>query len=455
MAHRATRVAAGCLGAGLSLALAAGANAAIRDLPLPVNDAGTSQYDWEHPIASWNGAVWVAAANAGGLVRIGMDGRVSRVPVPIDPEPVSKEGPSSLSPGAEGLWYLGQGGRVAAFLTPQGTFNGFPVKDFVGASSLAARPGGGVYIASNLGEYVRFVSPAVIRDHPRAHGDQPVLAAGPGGVGWVAGDGRLDRVNDDGSLTPFPLVNPCTPSIGCALPAVTGLTLGPDGRLWYTRSGLRSRARGPYSGTTTQSAIVGRMTAWGAAREWDLANHRISPSSIVGGPDGNLWFATDDGLGRASTSGRVRLLRLPGGRTADAIAFGPDKAIWFTDKALNRVSRITMREANALGGAEIRSTALRRSGTTVPVKLTCPPGGPRCAGRVTLAGVPDRDAVFGRVPSFGRRAFALRPGRSATVRVPASAALTRALRGSARIPVRIEIDRGAVQGDVVDSTLRR
>ncbi|MGD9696858.1 MAG: hypothetical protein AB7V42_14500 [Thermoleophilia bacterium] len=455
MARTRSRIAAACAAAAVPLALTAAAEGAIRDHPLPVNAPGLSTYYWENPIAGWNGALWLAASQSGDLLRIDVDGRITSVAAPRTEDVQSQDGPSTLSPGTEGLWFLMQSGRVAAFLRPDGTFGGYRTAGFTGEDSLVARPGGGVYTGNNLGETVTFVSPAARREYPRPHGDGSVVAIGAGGVGWFAQEGLLVRANDDGTTTTFPLVNPCQPSVGCALPAVTGLALGPDGRMWYTRSGLRSRSSGPYSGTTTSSATVGRVDAAGRAREWDLANNRIAPSSIVAGPDGNLWFATADGLGRVTPAGRVRLLRLPGGRTADSIAFGPDRAIWFTDSRLNRVSRITMREANALGGAEIRSAALRRRGASVPVKITCPAGGPRCTGRVVLGGVPNPNAVFGRLPLYGSRAFVLRPGRSATVAVAARAAFTAALRRSARIAVRVEIDRGVTQGDVVDVALRR
>lgn len=434
---------------------AALAGAAIRDVPLPVNAPGLSTYSWDNPIASWDGALWVGGSGTGGLLRIGTDGAVTQHPIPMDSDAVSQEGPTTLSAGAEGLWFLSQAGRIAQFRAADGSHTGFPVEGFVGASTLVARPGGGVYVASNLGEWVRFVSPSAIREYPREHGDQPVLAIGAGDVGWVAEEGRLTRLNDDGTVTTFPLANPCTPSVGCALPAVTGMARGRDGNLWYTRSGLRSRATGPYSGTTDDAAIVGRMTPTGRAREWDLANNEIGPSGIVAGPDGNMWFATGDGLGRVAPSGRVRLMRLPGGRTADAITFGPDRAIWFTDSRLNRVSRITTAEANALAGAEIRSTTLRRRAGTIPVTVRCPVGGTRCTGKVTLAAVPNPDAVFGRRQSWGSTRFTLRPGRATTVRVRPTAQLNQRLRRAARVPVRVEIDRGTIQGDVVDTTVRR
>lgn len=455
MRRRLSRFIVACAAVAAPLALGPGAGAAITDHPLPVSDPGVSRYHWESPIASWNGAMWVAPQKLRALIRIGMDGQVSQVPVPMHPDPANEEGPSTLSVGAEGLWFLQQAGRIAAVLMPDGGVSGFLTGGFVGANTLAARPSGGVYVASNLGETVRFVTPDGFRDHPREHGDQPVLAVDARGVGWFAEEGRLVRMNDDGSLSPFPLRNTCAPSVGCALPAVTGLAAGPDGHLWYTRSGLRSRSTGPYSGTTTRAAVVGRMTATGAVREWDLANMRIGPSGIVAGPDRNLWFTTTDGLGRVTPTGRVRLLRLPGGRSADSIAFGPDRAIWFIDASLNRVSRITMAEANALGGAEIRSTTLRRRAGAVAVRLRCPAGGARCTGRVTLAAIPNPDAVFGRRQSWGAKRFALRAGRATTVRVTPTAALNARLRRAAKVPTRVEIDRGRIQGETSDTTIRR
>jgi len=114
-----------------------------------------------------------------------------------------------------------------------------------------------------------------------------------------------------------------------------------------------------------------------------------------------------------------------------------------------------MAEANALGGVEIRSTTLKRARGRVGVKLTCPAVGPRCTGRVALSAVPAPDAVFGRVPRSGRTAFVVRAGRSTVVRVAANRTLTGRLRKAARIPVRVEVERGVTQGDVADLTLRR
>lgn len=98
------------------------------------------------------------------------------------------------------------------------------------------------------------------------------------------------------------------------------VTSGPDGNVWYTTNNLDSS--GNYIGDVTTGGTVGSAHYIGS-----ISN------GITSGPDGALWFT--DGthvIGRATTTGTVTEYTTP---TAESfpwsITTGPDGALWFTE----------------------------------------------------------------------------------------------------------------------------
>jgi streptogramin lyase len=121
----------------------------------------------------------------------------------------------------------------------------------------------------------------------------------------------------------------------------TGLTVGPDGNLWFTNSGNRA---------------IGRMTPSGQVTMY--TGHGIdNPDGITVGPHGALWFTfitnndigrfttagqlteCKDGIGSISTAGTFSLSTNPYFASATSIARGPDGGMWFTtrDNVIGRV----------------------------------------------------------------------------------------------------------------------
>ena len=79
--------------------------------------------------------------------------------------------------------------------------------------------------------------------------------------------------------------------------ATHGITVGPDGNLWFTAS---SRAGG--------ADRVGRITPSGVVTEFSRGiTPRSGPTEITTGPDGNLWFTEKniDQIGRITPQGVV------------------------------------------------------------------------------------------------------------------------------------------------------
>ena len=106
----------------------------------------------------------------------------------------------------------------------------------------------------------------------------------------------------------------------------TSIVAGPDGNLWFTE----------YS-----ASKIGRITTAGVVMEFPIPNGGL-PVGIAEGPDGNLWFAEYTGaIGKITTSGVITEYPVPSGGAAYAITQGPDGNMWFTEYLLGNIGKIT------------------------------------------------------------------------------------------------------------------
>jgi virginiamycin B lyase len=156
--------------------------------------------------------------------------------------------------------------------------------------------------------------------------DAPVdMVAGSDGALWLvdAGADQIDRYVPGGTLTGFP-----------APKGPVNIVAGPDGALWFTETW----------------PAIGRITPSGELSEFPLPAGS-GPYGITVGPDGALWFAEwqAGAIGRMTTDGDLQQFPVPNasGRPAGAdgptpmhLAVGPDGAIWFTDPGDNSIGRV-------------------------------------------------------------------------------------------------------------------
>src|SRR5437016_2052973 len=78
--------------------------------------------------------------------------------------------------------------------------------------------------------------------------------------------------------------------------------------------------------------------------EYPLSTGSASPFGITLGPDGALWFTELDTnkIGRITMAGSVTEYALPTANSGPyKITAGPDGALWFTEGAANKIGRIT------------------------------------------------------------------------------------------------------------------
>ncbi len=154
------------------------------------------------------------------------------------------------------------------------------------------------------------------------------IVTGPDSNLWFAESAsrRIARMKPTGELTEFalPAIAP-PPGSDPGTPAEAaqpeGMTVGPDGALWFT----------------TADDEIGRITTTGTITKFPVANLTQSNSSITSGPDGNLWFTGVAGnVSRITPAGVVTEFPVPSSGTSassvnlDTIVTGPDGALWFT-----------------------------------------------------------------------------------------------------------------------------
>jgi virginiamycin B lyase len=154
------------------------------------------------------------------------------------------------------------------------------------------------------------------------------ITVGPDGALWFTEEApsanKIGRITTAGSFSEFPVTTPA-PSTSTG-PAE--ITMGPDGRLWFTEFG---------------ASKIGAITTGGVISEWSLPSGS-EPDGITAGPDGRLWF-TEPGsnkIGAITTAGSITEYSLPTGGNPGDITVGPDGRLWFTESdPANKIGAIT------------------------------------------------------------------------------------------------------------------
>jgi streptogramin lyase len=149
------------------------------------------------------------------------------------------------------------------------------------------------------------------------------ICAGADGRVWFlhqdTGPSALGAVTTDGAS--FSLYKVSTTNIG-----PIAINLGPDGNVWYTKQ-----------------QGIGKMLPSGTFTEYG-APQGAETAGIINGPDGNMWFTEPDvdRIGSITMSGQTKDYPLPGtGKAPNDITLGPDRNLWVTEKTGNNIARVT------------------------------------------------------------------------------------------------------------------
>ncbi len=161
--------------------------------------------------------------------------------------------------------------------------------------------------------------------------------------------GAVARVSPTGEVSTFSVGEGSRPSI---------IAAGPDGALWFTRSG---------------DDRIGRITTAGELSSFEL-RRGSAPFGITAGPDDALWFTTMSSgeIGRIGTDGEISTAATVGGMPS-MITEGPDGALWFTLNETGAVGRLTVE-----GSLKIRELPTAAAGPVgIAATMTTRCGSPR------------------------------------------------------------------------------
>jgi streptogramin lyase len=172
------------------------------------------------------------------------------------------------------------------------------------------------------------------------------------------------------------------------------LALADDGSLWMT---------GTYGGIT-------RLDPDGNVKSYEIDFDDGEPVDIVQGPDGAMWFAAIESVGRIGVTGRVETSPVDGDAMAYAITAG-DGALWFTNDG---------RPAHVEQVSLDRSTVSFDTNARGSVEMTGIAWGPDGALWFTESGYGDAPDSIGRMTTDGHYTSWRLPQRRATpVRITA------------------------------------
>jgi streptogramin lyase len=175
------------------------------------------------------------------------------------------------------------------------------------------------------------LSPTFTEYGPLSGPNPEGITLGPDGNIWFAefGGDKIGRITPNGSIMEFPLAAGSKPA---------EITTGPDGNLWFTENGGNK---------------VGRITPAGAVTEFPTPTSNSKPVGIAVGPDGNLWFTESWGNRMASitTAGTIHeqpslscgpINCTPINPNPFIVALGPDNNLWYTVPNFGGVTRMIL-----------------------------------------------------------------------------------------------------------------
>jgi streptogramin lyase len=255
-----------------------------------------------------DGALWFTnGSDPGSIGRITKTGALTFYTAPRISEPDW----IAAGPGGS-LWFTNEAGGGYTTpsierLTTTGTLTTFTAPSISAPTGIAAGPDGALWFVNSeyggaaAGSIGRITTAGVVTEYTYRGSYQPRdIAAGPDRSMWflngssvsTADPSSIERISMAGVVTD--VVNAGFGALGSGYAgAGGGLVEGPDDALWFIDYGSRS---------STDTSVVGRMTAGGALTTYVTPGRNVAANEIARGPGNTLWFTMGTrGIGRLST----------------------------------------------------------------------------------------------------------------------------------------------------------
>lgn len=250
-------------------------------------------------------AMWFTEPGSNAIGRISPSGEVTHLRLPRGAFPTSQ-----IVDGPDGnLWFTEWRGRIGR-MTPSGELTQFQFGRRSAPSGIAVGPDGNVWFTLRGANRIGRLTPSGGRRVFRLPRTQPLnVAAGPGGLWFTEGTrtkaghrgvNKIGRITTRGRVKQFRVL---------ARFGTVALAVAADGRIWFTGGPRRSviESISPDGQLGPRSCLDSSCT--------------LPPSSFAVGPEGALWFGTEEETCVYCGGGTgMHLASLPGflGRFEDA-----------------------------------------------------------------------------------------------------------------------------------------
>jgi virginiamycin B lyase len=254
-------------------------------------------------VAGPDGNLW--STLDGGIAKITPTGHITVYPIATPGADLGY-----IAVGRDGnLWFTEHDANQFGRITPAGKITEFPFEDIGVPNGIVAGPDGRLWIC-----------------------EQGALNASTGHQTF----GRIERVNTNGTID---ATYDISPNSWQNVPE--DITLGGDGKLWFTQ----------FNAVAQTIYEISNVTTGGKITQYDTPNTNAGPGSPILAGDGNVWFseAYAAHLARVTPAGKIKEFALPQGSAPFPSApyglttsGGTGLHIWFADYQNGRLGEFAI-----------------------------------------------------------------------------------------------------------------
>jgi virginiamycin B lyase len=282
-----------------------------------------------------NGRVWFANDNAASSNFLGTFGNVAADgSMQMFDEPAGQDRGMAFGPDGN-LWMTGEcytdgidvfstsGAFIANYQLPSDATKSFGDCTFLHSGQIVSGSGGDLWFVEGSHNRIgRITTTGTATEYTTASGAFGITLGPDGNMWFTENGGEIGMITAAGAITQFTLPSGVSPRY---------IASGIDGNLWFTATVDHA----PFT-------AIGKLTPSGTYTEYDTPYtitdpSYAGPSGIFAGPDGNLWYGDDGLLGRVDpNTGTITTF------SSSSFGCGPNEApqmftatdastVWFTD----------------------------------------------------------------------------------------------------------------------------
>ncbi|RMI45123.1 hypothetical protein EBO15_11190 [Actinomadura harenae] len=335
-----------------------------------------------------HGSVWFTE-NAGGIGQVSASGKVIEYAVPDNSKNL-KALPSGMANGSDGsIWFTDMSQAIPRVgkvdpATGKSTMFELPTSgalNFAWSSVNSITPGanGTMWFSGiNSGAIGKIDAGGNVTLYAAGGYPTSVVTGKDGAIWYPDAQGSIGRLDPaTGAVKKFDV-----PGSAQGSPAFTDIINGPDGKIWFSESGV--------------SRLGSVDPATGEVSQHNLAIADTKPTGLVAGPDGKIWFAEAAASNIATidpATGAVTEYPLPSTLSAPrSVMLGPGGKLWYSAPGRGRIGSFDL--ANPPTGAA--------HGATPPLTMgSNPASAPGWANRCQVGEICQTQIVTGGEMKIG------------------------------------------------------